>query len=53
MVVVAAFNLLGDALRDALDPSAVMTIRKAGTAVPGDEKEDGKGSHAEKGEGAV
>ena len=31
----------------------VMTIRKAGTAVPGDEKEDGKGSHAEKGEGAV
>ena len=53
VILVVAINFVGDALRDALDPSAVMTIRKAGTAVPGDEKEDGKGSHAEKGEGAV
>ena len=53
VILVVAINFVGDALRDALDPSAVMTIKKAGTAVPGDEKEDGKGSHAEKGEGAV
>ena len=53
VILVVAINFVGDALRDALDPSAVMTIRKAGTAVPGDGKEDGKDSHAEKGEGAV
>ena len=53
VILVVAINFVGDAFRDALDPSAVMTIRKAGTAVPGTAKEDGEGSRAEKEEGAI